>query len=231
MGFQKKPESNSLIDKITMKKDKISGSQNSGKRLDTSLFKKNEFVVILAGALFLTFIIFFFFFRSPDPKNQPGKQMASDTSFLELEQRIQDIEKKLLGEGAQFLQTKNVQNENSMAQIQAIEERVDRFETLFSVKLDSLIERVGIVEKSILRFKNRSVNKKVNQKPEPEIVISEKKAMKTAVKKKSRSHIVQKKETLYSISKKYSISIAKLKKLNKLSENAILYPGDKLLLR
>ncbi|MCP4760335.1 MAG: LysM peptidoglycan-binding domain-containing protein [archaeon] len=44
-------------------------------------------------------------------------------------------------------------------------------------------------------------------------------------------HTVKKKETLYSIGKQYNITIDQLRKLNKLSKGAKIYPGDNLLVR
>ena len=43
--------------------------------------------------------------------------------------------------------------------------------------------------------------------------------------------MVEKQDTLYSISKKYNTTIDQLRKLNKLSKGATIYPGDKLLVR
>jgi membrane-bound lytic murein transglycosylase D len=44
-------------------------------------------------------------------------------------------------------------------------------------------------------------------------------------------HIVQPAETLYRIAMKYNLSVEALRRLNNLSENQFIYPGQKLRVR
>ena len=207
--------------KSNINKKKSSESLDSDKKLKTSLLKKNEFALILFGALLLTILIFFFFFRSSDPKSEVVEQNVSNTAFSDFEIRIQNIEKALQIE--QGLKLEGVNIKESVTQVNHIKDRLGRLETAFSVKFDSLIDRMGKIEKSISQLENKTVKKE----PEPKAAVPVKKA----VKKKSQFHMVKKKETLYSISKKYNISIDELRKLNKLSKGATIYPGDNLLVR
>jgi LysM repeat protein len=205
--------------KSNINKKKSSKSPDSDKKLKTSLLKKNEFALILFGALLLTILIFFFFFRSSDSKYEIAEQNVSSASFSDFEKRIQNIEKAL--------QIKQGSQSESVTEVNHIKGRLGRLETAFSVKFDSLIDRMGKIEKSISKIENKTVKKIVKKEPEPEAAVPVKKA----VKKKSQFHMVKKKETLYSRSKKYNISIDKLRKLNKLSKGATIYPGDNLLVR
>jgi LysM repeat protein len=210
----------SIINKIKSFK-----SPDSDKKLKTSLLKKNEFALILFGALLLTILIFFFFFRSSDSKSEVVEQNVSSAAFSDFEMRIQNIEKALQIE--QGLKSEGVNIKESVMEVNHIKDRLGRLETAFSVKFDSLIDRMGKIEKSISQLENKTVKKIVKKEPEPKAAVPVKKA----VKKKSQFHMVKKKETLYSISKKYNISIDQLRKLNKLSKGATIYPGDNLLVR
>lgn len=229
MQSKKKPGSKTRSKNFNRKSNinikKSSQSPDSDKKLKISLLKKNEFALIIFGALLLTILIFFFFFRSPDSKSDAVKQNVSSAAFSDFEMRIQNIEKALQIE--QGLKSEGVNIKESVAQINHIKDRLGRLETAFSVKFDSLIDRMGKIEKSISQLKNKTVEKIVKKESEPKVAVPVKKA----VKKKSRFHLVKKEETLYYISKKYNISIDQLRKLNKLSKGATIYPGDNLLVR
>ncbi|MCD4677260.1 MAG: LysM peptidoglycan-binding domain-containing protein [Desulfobacula sp.] len=234
MKFKEKPGSKIPTTKTNTNKKRISDVGDGEKKLDGSLLKKNEVALIILGALILIIIIFFFFFRSSNSKIDPAPKILSSTSFVDFEKRIEKIE--------QALQLKEKQTPSAVNQsivkkksakdvpgIDPLEERVTRLETAFSVKFDSLIERMVKIEKSILRLKNKPVAT-LTPKPVVKHVIPVKKAVKKE-KKASMFHTVQKGETLYSISKKYNTSIASLRKLNNLSTNAKIYPGNNILIR
>jgi len=206
-------------------KKKSSKNPDIDQKLKTSLLKKNEFALIIFGALLLTTLIFFFFFRSSDSKSDAVEQNVSSAAFSDFEMRIQNIERALQIE--QGLKSETLNIKESVAQIDHIKDRLGRLETAFSVKFDSLIDRVGKIEKSISQLKNTTAKKIVKKEPEPKAAVPVKKA----VKKKPQFHIVKENESLYSISKKYNTSTDKLIKLNKLSIGATIYPGDKLLVR
>ena len=210
--------------KINSNKKKSAQTQDSDKKPDTSMLKKNEFALILLGALLLTIIIFFFFFRTSDSNPTTVQQNISKTSLVDFEKRMQNIEKILQIE--QGSKSGSIKTKQNITQDNHINDRLSRLETAFSVKFDSLIDRMGEIEKNISLLKNKpALTKSVQSKPKIPIPV------KKAVKKKSIFHTVQKKETLYSISKKYNTSIAALRKLNKLSKNATIYPGDNIIVR
>jgi len=197
--------------------------------MGVSLLNKNEFIMILSGALLLTLVIFFLFFRSSDPKVEPVEKSVSTASFVDLEKRIEKIEQALqLKEDASGSAKGNT--EKGMSGIDPIKERVTRLETAFSTKFDALIERMGKIEKSTSLFENKPVATAVTPKLDPKRLTPIKKALKKE-KKTSAFHTVQKGETLYSISKKYNTSVASLLKLNNLSATAKIYPGAKIIVR
>jgi len=208
--------------------------------LGTSLLKKNEFMLIIAGALVVTVIVFFVFFKSSDPKTKDLPDVSSaDTaggSFIELEKRIGSIEPILETLRAQGAGTLGV---TTLAEMAPLQQKVQRLETSVSVKFDSLIERMGNVEKQIrllnqkfstqpASVKTPAVVKSPQKKPSEKIV---KKSTKMPVKKASIFHTIQKGETLWSIAKKYKTSVANLRKLNNMSLDATIYPGTNILVR
>ncbi|MBU1344264.1 MAG: LysM peptidoglycan-binding domain-containing protein, partial [Proteobacteria bacterium] len=209
-------------------KKKGSEGPDSTKRLSASLLKKNEFALILFGALLITIMIFFLFFRSSGSKTESVKPGALNTSFTELEKRIELLEQTLQNhEGS--IKSEDEKTTKSLTGVDIVKDRVTRLETAFSVKFDSLSERMGNIEKSIAQLKGKPVAA-VIPKPASKPVTPEKKAIKKE-KKASMFHTVQKGETLYSISKKYNTSISALRKLNNLSTDAKIYPGNNILIR
>jgi LysM repeat protein len=210
--------------------------------MGSSLLKKNEFTLIIAGALVATIVVFFVFFKSSGPKTQslPGlsPESGSSGSYIDLEKRIQVIEsvlERLQPEGSGALGGAS----SLPAELAPLQQKVQRLETSVSVKLDSLIERMGKMESQI-----RTLNKKSSAaarvvKASAPAKTSKKTATKTLVKKTTKKpakkapmvHTVQKGETLWSISQKYKISVASLRKLNDLSSDATIYPGTNILVR
>ncbi len=211
-------------------KKKLSEIQDGEKKPDTSLLKKNEFTMILIGALLLTLIVFFFFFRTPDPVHPPVSEEPSASSSPELvnriekmEQTLQTIEKSTSPEG--------MGTAKERAGVNPLEERVARLETAFSVKMESMIERMGKIEKHIaqLTAKQDALPDTSGSTPEP-VAVPEKKTVKKE-KKDPIFHTVQKGETLFSISRKYKTSVETLKKLNNMSSDTPIFPGNNILVR
>jgi len=217
---------------------------NDSKEMDlgTSLLKKNEFTLIIAGALVVTIIVFFVFFKSSGPKTENLPGLSSNTgatgSFAELEKRIDIIESALKNpenQGSNLLGTAPAPS----AELAPLQQKVQRIETSASVKFDSLTERMGKMEKQIrlLNQKLRALPAKVKvsapatspQKTANKKIV--KKPTTTTGKKASIFHTIRKGETLWSISKKYNTSVANLRKLNNMSEKGTIYPGTNILVR
>ncbi len=209
-------------------KKKMAEEQGRGPKPDLSILKKNEFAMILGGAMVLTLIVFFFFFRSSDPAVPPADSTPSVSSANDLEIRIEKLEQAFQDAGSA------AGGEPGSEQTQAsdtrlLEERIARLETAFSVKMDSMVERLGNLEKNVSHLMTKPVSapRQAETKPKPAAPSPEKKT----VKKESIFHTVQKGETLFSISRKYNTSVATLRKLNNLSEKSVIHPGNNLLIR
>ncbi|MCM2283776.1 MAG: LysM peptidoglycan-binding domain-containing protein [Desulfobacula sp.] len=217
--------------KTNTNKKKLSEIPEGEKRTELSLLKKNEFAMILMGALLLTLIVFFFFFRTSDPVPPSVPENQSVLPISDLESRMEKIEQALQiretsasSEGGSALKEK--------AGINPLEERVARLETAFSVKMDSMVERIGKIEKNIsqLAVKSEISSEVPDAKPGPAAPAPEKKTVKKE-KKDPIFHTVQKGETLFSISRKYNTSVETLRKINNLSNDAAIFPGNNILVR
>lgn len=226
MKLKGKPESKILTKKTNTNKRKTADAQDRSKKFDMSLVRKNEFTLILFGALLLTLIVFFLFFRSPGSEPGPVQVSRSDMS-LDLEKRIKTLEQAI--EGKLALGTTDETRANTVTNNTLLTDRVTRLETAFSVKFDSLLQRMDALEKKISLQAGKQVAA-VTPDPGKKPVTLIKKTVKKE-KKAAMFHRVKKGETLYSISKKYDISVAALQKLNNLSPTAKIFPGDNILIR
>jgi LysM repeat protein len=233
MKSKSKPGSKIPTTKINTNVRKKPDAEVVSKKTNSSLIKKNEFALILLGALLLTTIIFFLFFKSSGSKTEPTITKPVDTSFTDLDKRIEDLENTLPGSkdsigSKNTIGSKIESLKNNIADEPILSERVARLETAFSLKFDSLAERMLKLERSIASLKARPVAKpKVSVKK----TAVKKPVVKKTVKKAPILHTVKKGETLYSIGKKYKITIATLRKLNKLSKTSKIYPGNNLIIR
>ena len=214
--------------KTNTNKKKLSAIPEGEKRTDLSLLKKNEFALILIGALLGTLIIFFFFFRTSDPDSPSAPVNQSVSSAPDLESRMEKLEQTL--QGLEISASPGDGGSKENVGINPLEERVARLETAFSVKMDSMIERMGKIEKHIAQLTARSeVTPAVPEaKPGPAVAAPEKKIVK---KKESIFHTVQKGETLFSISRKYHTNVETLRKLNNFPNDAAIFPGNNILVR
>jgi len=211
----------------------------------TSLLKKNEFTMILIAALAVTALVFFFFFRGSSIQ-ESGEQKAVSTKGEDqvapgFEDRISALEISLAK-----IASSSDRNEKQTASraVSDLDERMTRIETAVNLKLDTLIERVVKLEGRLSKLtvvastptqKAVATPKPTVKKPAPvttpkkKVQVTKKKVVKP--KKTNQFHTVQKGETLWSISQKYKISVATIRKLNNLTPNDKLYPGSNLLVR
>jgi len=160
------------------------------------------FVVVVVLAL-ITFFMFL-------PKGETTVPQAKlNQSLHELERKITSLEE---------------QNKKMNDLIKANQEstdpllvRLDRLESKFGQQLSDLHKQI----KQLKRFQSQKA-----QTTGPKKVSTKKTTQKSA-----ETYTVQKGDTLYSISKQFSVSISQLRKRNKLSSNAAIFPGQKLIIK
>ena len=102
-----------------------------------------------------------------------------------------------------------------------------------------MIERIGKIEKHVAQLTARpdvtsdeppAKKEAVSKQEPPDAAATEKKTVKKE-KKEPIFHTVQKGETLFSISRKYNISVDALKKMNNLSKDNAIFPGNNILVK
>jgi LysM repeat protein len=202
---------------------KRAGIIDEDKKVTINALKKNEFALIILGALVLTLVVFFVFTGTSDKKHGTLKQTVSTSvpaDFSGIEKRMEAVEKKL----AQFSQTGSGSMNSKIAH--NLDERLTRLETALSLKFDTLAERLAKLETSVSHLKKQQTAVASSKRAVPV-----KKIVKKTIKKQNKAsifHTVRKGETLYGISRRYGLSVNELKRLNKIPAGAALKPGERL---
>ena len=136
-----------------------------------------------------------------------GKLSGFENRLMKLEEQIvrfQDIDDKL-----------TLALEQSQA-LEQFKDRFDRLEASMTLRMDHLVTRLNDLQKNIAQ-----VNAQKAQVSKPATV-----AKKTP---KKRYHTVRSGDTLYNISRKYGLTVKKIRALNRLSDTAVIHPGQKLI--
>jgi LysM repeat protein len=133
-----------------------------------------------------------------------------------LENRIAELEKsvKNVGEVDNRMTQVLVQAQT----IQQLKERVDRSEAALTSRMDQIVVKLDSLQKQIPKARTQKAKTLKAAK------ISKKSAS-------NRYHIVEPGETLYQIGLQYGLTVKKLRQLNKLGNNDIIHPGQKLVIR
>ena len=214
-----------------------------------SLLKKNEFTMILLAALMVTVLVFFFFFKgAPTQQNSEQRTVLAqgeNQTTPGFEDRISALEVSLAKIASSSGQN---ENQSSARVVSDFNDRITRIETAVNLKLDTLIERQDKFEgrlnklavvvstpppQSVVKPKPKVKKSAVSAPtpvPEKKVRVVKKKAEKPK-KKIGQFHTVQKGETLWSLSQKYKINVAAIRKLNNLTPKDKIYPGSNLLVR
>ena len=162
--------------------------------------------LVLLGSGFLVMIFLFIVFLSKTT------DIASKTKIVSIEKRLALLEERLgkideIDEKVILLDTQG-------KKFDLFVDRFDRFETSMSLKMD-------IINNELYTSKKRD-------KKAPE----RKKSEKTKISKKITHpiyHEVKPKETLYQISRRYGLTVDDLRKLNRLTPETVIHPGQKLI--
>ena len=136
-----------------------------------------------------------------------GKLSGFENRLTKLEEQIvrfQDIDDKL---------TLALEQPQTLEQFK---DRLDRLEASMSLRIDHLVTGLEDLQKNIAQVKAQKT-----QVVKP----------KTVAKKppKNRFYTVRPGDTLYNIGRKYKVTVKKLRTLNKLSDKAVIHPGQKLI--
>ncbi len=176
--------------------------------------KEKSFVLIFAAAFCFIVILISFF--------PITRSIEDDVYIQKLEKRIADLEGRFTGVDLtpDKLRRINVQG----AKVESFINNYDRLDASIRLKTNLLADRLDKVQLQIDNIRRQELQKKSFKK------VAKKKAV---VKKKNKRkfHTVKRGETFYSISRKYGITLVRLKKLNGFNEKTIIYPGQDIIVK
>ena len=168
--------------------------------------KTSSIPLFLLGLGFVVMIILFIVFLSK------MSDMASKTRVDSIEKRLALLEEKL-GK-INKIDEKLILLETQGKKFDLFVDRLDRFETSMSLKMDIINNEL---------FTSQKKGKKATESKKPEQAKISKKSAKPFY------HEVKAKETLYQISRRYGITVDDLRKLNRLTPETVIHPGQKLI--
>ena len=105
--------------------------------------------------------------------------------------------------------------DNSEKELGLIMERVDRFEGTVTTQIDQIIKEL------------EKLHQKTGSAPAPKAKAVQPVA-KSTTKKKMKVHEVSAGETLYSISRRYGLTVDQLREYNNIGKDTAIRPGQKL---
>jgi len=167
-------------------------------------------IAVVAGVVLLVALLF-----------SNINESADLTRIKEMEQTIQELEQRLSKyEGMDEKVTRIWEQAKAFEKFKT---RFDRSEASMSLRMDHLAMSLDALQKKndevlgmVQALEKRSDKKVVAAKPAP------------VVQKKAKIHTVAAGDTLFSISRRYNLSVDKLKALNKLPDGAVIHVGQKL---
>lgn len=163
-------------------------------------------VIWIPVAVIILILLYMFLPRGNDPHG--------NTEIKGLEARLDQVEKRMLkleSVGERVLNLEKIIKDNG-----TLDTRLDRLEA-------SLAKRMDQVDKELIQIRKDLETRQVKKAAPPPAT----QPIKAAPDSK-RQHIVKKGDTLYSISRSYGLSVDRLRKINKLDKNSVIFVGQKL---
>ncbi len=131
-----------------------------------------------------------------------------------LEARLDQVEKRMLnleGVGERVLNL-----EKTLKDSGTLEKQLDRLEASIAKRLDQ-------VDKELLQLRKDMQAKRTKTTVAPTT-----NQQKSAAPPKATQHVVKKGDTLYSIGRTYGLTVDRLRTINKLDKNSVIFVGQKL---
>ena len=130
------------------------------------------------------------------------------------ENRLKELEQKVAG--FQDMKNKTTKVLKQIQAFEALKDRFDRLEASMTLRMDHVAKGLNDLQKKIAQL---TPNKTQILKPAKIVPKTTKK----------RYYTVQSGDTLYRISQTHGLTVDKLRILNKLSDTAVIHPGQELL--
>jgi LysM repeat protein len=171
------------------------------------LQNKSNLPYIIGGVGLVIIVILFVIILSGSSDGVKLEQLQA------LEKRIEQLEKRMATLGGMDQALERI--DNSEKELGLIMERLDRFEGTVTTQIDQIIKELGK-----LHQKTGSVPAPKAKTPQP--------VAKSTTEKKMKVHEVSAGETLYSISRRYGLTVDQLREYNKIGPQNAIRPGQKL---
>jgi len=139
--------------------------------------------------------------------------VASRQQLQALEDRIQQLEKRITTTGVMDEALGRI--DSNEKELSLIMERVDRFEGTVATQIDQIIKELG------------KLHQKAGTAPAAKVKTPPP-AAKSTPQKQTQVHEVKAGETLYSISRRYGLTVDQLRTYNDIGKDAAIRPGQKL---
>ncbi len=210
---------------MSMEPTDPSPEEQSMNKLRTRNLKEMQMPLIITGAGIIVLVIFVVLMISGKPD--------ADDRIRRLEGRIIELENL----GPRIAEIKE-----SLARLQVqprvagesgpIEERVAELESTVPPKLAAIESTLAQIEKQLESVVSRRAADSDTPAPAPKPADADETATKTVTVKKTKPqyHTVETGETVYQISRRYNVSVEELVEMNKLGDQMIIRPGQRLLI-
>ncbi len=168
--------------------------------------KSSPIPLVSLGLGFFVMIVLFIVFLSKT------NDIAGKTEIISIEKRLALLEERF-GK-VDEIDEKLILLDMQGKKIELFVDRFDRFETSLSLKMD-------IINNELYTSKKKGKKTAESKKPEQKKIIKKITHL--------TYHEVKAKETLYQISRRYGLTVDDLRKLNRLTPEAVIHPGQKLI--
>jgi len=177
-------------------------------------FQNKSIMWFVIGGLGLVVMVVMVILILSRPKN------SVDQEYLEsLEKRMQQLEKKpaAIGVMDQIIKRLGKQEQD----IDLLDKKISRFDSSVSTQIDQIIKELGALHQKTSQIAASGA-------PQPKTVAKKQPLASKNAEPAAQFHQVQAGETLFSISRRYGLSVQQLRTYNDLAPNAAIYPGQKL---
>jgi len=140
-----------------------------------------------------------------------GKTLGT---FVGFENRLKELEQRVVR--FQDIDDKATQVLEQAQAFEQFKDRFDRLEASMTLRMDHVAKGLNDLQKKIAQVRPKK----------PQVLKPAKVAPKTT---KKRYYTVRSGDTLYGISRTHGLTVKKLRILNKLSDKAVIHPGQELL--
>ena len=180
----------------------------------SGIFRKKYIMPFIIGGIGLIVLVMMLVLILSRPKN------VVDQEYLQsFETRMQQLEKKLatIGVMDQILERLGKHEQ----EVDLLDKKLSRLESAFTTQIDQIIKELGTLhQKTAQKPASGASTPKAAKEKQP---VASKKTVST-----TKLHQVRAGETLYSIGRRYGLSVEQLRSYNNLAPNAAIYPEQKL---